>query len=100
MTSSHPSATMFSQFLAEEHGLYRARPTSFLLAFLTQAVGVVVLIAIAAYLANHPPEIGRRVGAMIEGPISFPFILRRKSLAGTGAAARMTSSRLPVEPCL
>jgi protein TonB len=94
MTSSHPSATMFSQFLAEEHGLYRARPTSFLLAFLTQAVGVAVVIAIAAYLANHPPEIGRRVGALIEGPISFPFTSEKPGGHGGGG----THDKLAASP--
>ena len=94
MTSSDPSTTIFPQFLADEHGLYRARPTSFLLAFLTQGVGVAVLVAIAAYVTNHPPAIGRRLGAMIEGPISFPFTREKPGgHGGGGTHDKLAASR-------
>jgi periplasmic protein TonB len=106
VTSSHPSTTTFPQFLADEHGLYRTRPTSFLLAFLTQAVGVAVLIAIAAYVTNHPPQISRRVGAMIEGPIAFPFTPEKPGGHGGGgthdkfAASRGALPRMTLEDAL
>ncbi len=94
MTSSDPSTTIFRQFLADEHGLYRARPTSFLLAFLTQGVGVAVLVAMAAYLTNHPPAIGRRLGALIEGPISFPFTPEKPGgHGGGGTHDKLAASR-------
>jgi hypothetical protein len=85
---------MTPQFLAGEDGLYRARPTSFVWAFLTQTAGVAVLIAIAAYVANHPSEIGRRVGVMIEAPISFPFTPEKPGgHGGGGTHDKLAASR-------
>jgi protein TonB len=70
--------------IPDDCGVWRARLTNLLLSFLAHGLGVVVLIALAGYVARRPGKFGEQIHAIGSGPISFPFASEKGGGHGGG----------------
>jgi protein TonB len=78
------SAGEFQTLIGESAGLYRSEPSSFVIGFLSQAVAVGFLIAMAGY-AGHSPELRQPVTRKIRDLATLSFLATPGKPGGHGS---------------
>jgi protein TonB len=78
------SAREFQTLIGESSGLYRSEPSSFVIGFLSQAIGVGFLIAWAA-CASHTPKIRQPVTEEIQDLATVSFLPAPSEPGGHGS---------------